>query len=256
MVSLVRAADVSPEANAAFERYVKQTEQRIEKRTGLHDFLWIDQHAKEKSLVWLGQSVITQVKPVEDGKDLDIPGATLQHWLGVILLEGATLERLRDYLLNYGDYRFYFKQFFVDTRLVKRDGDSLDALLRLSRKQLSTVMLNLNVSAKWVVVDATRGYIFSHSTHIGEVVHPRQRATWSTERPAADASGYLWRQNVYWRISQSGDGTYVEMESITLSRSAGALNPSRFLNGFVQNYPQEFVDGSLSALREAFPRPH
>src|SRR5579871_3267472 len=145
---MVRGADVAPEANARFDEYAKQVEQALAKRTGLHDFLWIDQHAKEKSLVWLGQSVIAPVN-VEDGKDVEFPGATLQHWLGVVLLEGATLERVRDFLLNYDDYRHYFKQFFVDSRLVKRDGDSFDALLRLSRKQLSTVMLNINVSAKY-----------------------------------------------------------------------------------------------------------
>jgi hypothetical protein len=43
---------------------------------------------------------------------------------------------------------------------------------------------------------------------------------------------------------------------VSLSRPAGGLNPGRFLNGFVQNFPREFVEGLMDGLHQAFPRPH
>jgi hypothetical protein len=253
---LCGAAELPPETAAAFDRYTKLTDQAVKKTPAPHNWLWLDQHPKEQSLVWLGQSVVVPQKTLDQGEEIAMPGASLQDWLGVTLLEGATLERVRDFVLNYADYKYYFKQYFTDSRLVKREGDSFDAALKLSRKQFATVILNINISSNYIAFDPAHGYVISHSTRIGEVAHPKAKEPADQERPAADAYGYLWRLNQYWRIEQTGDGVYVELESVTLTRPAGGLNPARFLNGFVQDFPKEFVEGLMEALRQAFPRPH
>ena len=252
---LLQATDIRPATAAAFERYAKLTEEEIQRPSGPHDFLWVDRHSKEQSLVWLGQPVIAPEKTLDQGREIEVPDASLQHWVGTILLEYATLERVRDLVLDFANYKQYFKQFFIDSRLVKRDGDRFDGFLRLSRKQFSTLVLNINVTASYTSLDPARAYIIARSTHIGEVEHPRQKKSYDQERPAADAYGYLWRHNVYWKIEQTGDGVFVEVQSLTLSRPAGGLSPGRFLNSFVQNFPREFVDGLLDSLRQAFPRP-
>ncbi len=234
---------------------MKLTEQGFEKRTVPHNFLWIDQHPKEKSLVWLRQSVIAPQKTLDQGEEIDVPGGSIQDWVGTVLLEGATLERVRDFVLDYANYKSYFKQYFTESRLEKRDRDRFDAFLRLSRKQFSTVVLNLNATANYVGVDSSHAYIVSRSTHIGEVEHPKQKNAQDQERSPEDAYGYLWRLNLYWRIEQTGDGVYIELESISLSRQPGGLSPGRFLNGFVQNFPREFVAGLIEGLQQAFPRP-
>ena len=61
--------------------------------------------------------------------------------------------------------------------------------------------------------------------------------------------------NADWRIEQTVDGVYVELETLTLSRPAGGLTPARFLNGFVQAFPREFTEGLIEGLRQGFPRP-
>jgi|SRR5579871_3870705 len=248
-------AELPAESAAAFDRYIKLTEDGFKKPPAPHNWLWLDRHPNEQSLVWLDQTAIVPMKTLEDGKEIAIPGASLQDWLGAILLEGATLERVRDFLLNYTDYKFYFKQFFTDSRQVKREGDTFDAFVRLSRKQFSKVILNINLTANYAAFDATHGYILSHSTHIGEVANPKAKEPADQERPAAEANGYLWRFNQYWRIQQSSDGVYVEVESVTLTRPAGGISPARFLNGFVQDFPKEYVEGLIEGLRQAFPRP-
>jgi hypothetical protein len=250
------AADLEPAAAEAFDRYVKLTEQALEQRTGLHDFLWLDQHPQEKELVWLGQSVIRPLKTLDQGQEIEVPGGSLQDWMGTIVLEHSTLDRIRDFALGYADYKTFFKQFFTDSKLIKRDGDRFDAFLRLSRKQLTGVVLNMNVTSNYVLIDPAHARIFCHSTHIGEVVHPKAKGEADQERPGPDSSGFLWRQNIYWRMLQSADGVYVELETITLSRPAGGIkSPSRYLNGFVEKYPREFIEGSIEATQQAFPHP-
>ncbi len=240
---MICPADLPPAAAAAFDRYAKLTEQALEKPAGPNDFLWLDQHPKEKSLVWLNQSVVAPRKTLDQGEEIAIPGASLQHWLGAILLEHAQFDRVRDFILDFPDYKSYFKQFFTDSRLVKREGDHFDASLRLRRKQLAAVVLNVDLSATYVALDPSRAYIICRSTQINEVGQTKD-------------NGYLWRMNLYWRLEHTGDGVYVELESVTLSRPAGGLSPGRFLNGFVQNFPREFVDGLIDGLHQAFPRPH
>jgi hypothetical protein len=253
---LISAAELLPATTAAFDRYTKLTEEALKKPPAPHHWLWLDQHPKEQSLVWLGQSEITPQKTLDQGHEIEIPDASLQDWLGVTLVEGVTLERVRDFVLNYADFKYYFKQYFTDSRLVKRDGDNFDAFLRLARKQFSTVILNINLSSSYVAFDPAHAYVICRSTHIGEVAHPKEKDLAAQERPAADAYGYLWRLNQYWRIEQTADGVFVELESITLSRPAGGLNPARFLNSFVKDFPRELVEGMLEGLHQAFPRPH
>jgi hypothetical protein len=253
--ALLDGADLDPATAAAFDRYAKLTEQELQKPPGPHDFLWIDRHPKEQSLAWLGQPIIAAGQTLDQGHEIEIPDATFQHWIGTYLLEYATLERARDFILGYGDYKYFFKDFFIDSRLVKRDGDRFDAFLRLSRKRFATVILNMNVTANYTAIDANHAYIICHATHIGEVEHVRQKKNYDQERPASDEYGYLWRHNVYWRILQTGDGVFVEVQSLTLSRKAGTLSPGRLLNGFIEDFPREFVAGMLDDVRKAFPRP-
>jgi hypothetical protein len=255
LASTLTAAEPSPATTAAFDHYAKLTEESFKKTPAPHHWLWLDEHPKEQSLVWLGQSQITPQKTLDQEHEIEIPDASLQDWLGVVVLDGVTLERVRDFALNFGDYKYYFKQFYTDSRQVKRDGDTFDAFLRLSRKQFATVVLNLNVTASYVVLDPTHAYIILHSTHIGELAHPKEKDPAAQERTPAEAYGYQWRLNQYWRLEQTRDGVYVELESLTLSRPAGGLSPARFLNGFVQDFPREFIEGMIEALQQAFPHP-
>src|ERR1039458_642550 len=185
------AFPVSAEIAGDFE--VDPCKDALKKPPTPHHWRWLDQHPEEQSLVWLGQSKITALKTLDQGHEIEIPDASLQDWLRVIFLDGATLQRVRDFALNYADYKYYFKQYFIASRLVKRDGDTFDGFLRLSRKQFATVILNINVTASYVALDPTHGYIICHSTHIGEVAHPKTKEPTDQERPPSDAYGYMWR---------------------------------------------------------------
>ncbi|HWY48261.1 MAG TPA: hypothetical protein VNX70_12810 [Bryobacteraceae bacterium] len=250
-LSLVHAAGPSPETSAAFDHYVKLTEQEIDRRTG-SDFVSLEKNPKQKTLVWLGQTVIEPKKTLDEGHEIDIPDGQVQDWIGDIYIEGEPIDRVRDMLLNFADYKNYFKQQIIESKLVKRDGDHFDAFLRLNKRQVTPIVLNTQLSALYTLVDPTRAYIVYRSTHLAEVAHPNKKNTYDQERSAEDAAGYLWRLNFYYRLHQTDDGVYVELELITLSRPGGGLHPGRFLSGF-EGFPRELVEAFLGGLRDAFP---
>jgi hypothetical protein len=252
--SLLRAAELKPETAAAFDRYIQLTEAEMQARTP-QNFLWIDQHRKEKTMVWLSQDMIVPRETLDHGQKIDVPDGIIQHWFGAIYVETGTLERVRDMLLNYADYKNFFKQQVLDSKLVKHDGDNFDAFLRLGKKQLTQVVLNVDLASKYTSVDPMRATIASHSTRIAEAQHPNKKKTYDQEVPAADQNGYLWRLNMYWRFEVTDVGLYVELELISLARPTGTLHPGRLLNGF-QTFPRELVDGFFDGLRQGFPAPH
>ncbi len=247
------AAELKPETSAAFDRYVKITEDGFAKNQGFENFLWLDHHPKEKSLIWLQQSVVVPLKTLDQGAEIEVPGGVIQHWLGLVYLENATLDKVRDILLNFNEYHNMIPLQIKDSKTEKVEGDQRETFLRLYKKQVSAVVLNVKGTAKYTLLDPTRGVIAYHSTHIGEVEHPSKKKTYDEERAEEDAAGYLWRLNFYLRMHQADNGVYVEIELITLGReSGGRINASRFLNGF-QTFPQELTQGFIAALEYIYP---
>jgi hypothetical protein len=251
--SSLPAADLKPETAAAFDRYVKVTEDGFAQQQGFENFLWLDRHSQEKTLVWLGQSVVSPLQTRDRGVEIEVPGGAIQHWLGVVYLEGADVDHVRGLLMNLAGYKDFFKQYISESKVNKHEGDQYDFFLRFYRKQISTVVLNVDASGKYTLLDPARWTFASHSTHIGEVEHPKNKKKLDQVRSPEDAAGYLWRFNYYMRVQQSDNGVYVELEVITLAREAGGLiNPSRLLNGF-QNFPHDLTAGIIDALQVIFP---
>jgi hypothetical protein len=117
-LSFAHAADLKPETSAAFDHYVKLTEEGIDKRTG-SDFLLLEKNAKQKTLVWLGQNVIEPKKTLDQDHEIDIPDGLLQDWIADIFVERETIDSVRDLLLNFTDYKDNFKQQITKSKSVK-----------------------------------------------------------------------------------------------------------------------------------------
>jgi hypothetical protein len=253
VASCVPAADLQPETIAAFDRYVKVTEDGFAKHQGFENFLWLDHHPKEKSMVWLQQSIVAPMQTLDQGKEIEVPDGVIQHWLGVVYLENADVDHVRGLLLNLAGYKDFFKEQIIESKVIKQQGDQYDFFLRFYKKQISTVVLNVNETGKYTLIDPLRWTFASHSTHVGEVEHPKNKKKLDEEHPAEEGAGYLWRFNFYWRVQQSDNGVYVELEVITLARQTGGLvNPSKFLTGF-QSFPQGLTQYLMDTLNVIFP---
>jgi hypothetical protein len=254
--SFLLADDPKPETIAAFDHYVKLTEDGFAKNRGFENFLWVDHHPNEKSMVWLQQSIVRPNPTLDQGKEIEVPGGEIQHWIGVVFVERADtdVEHLRGLLLNFGGYKDFFKEQIIDSKLNKHEGDNFDFLLRFYKKQFSTVVLNVDESGKYTLIDPLKWSVACHSTHIGEAEHPKDKKKLDEERPPEAAAGYLWRLNFYWRVEQADNGCYVELEVITLARQeAGRLHPSHYLTGF-QDFPRELTQYLIDSVDGIFVR--
>jgi hypothetical protein len=251
--SILHAAELKPETSAAFDRYVKATEEGFAKNQGFENFLWLDHHSKDKSLVWLGQSIVMPLQTLDQGAEIEIPDGDLQHWLGAVYLESADIDRVRGLLMNLAGYKDFFKQQIVESKVNKHEGDQYDFFFRFYKKQFSTLVLNVDETGKYTLIDPTHWTFAAHSTRIGEAEHPKNKKKLDQDRPAAEAAGYLWRFNIYLRVQQSDNGCYVELETISLAREAGGvIARARSLNGF-QSFPHELTQYIIDTLETIFP---
>ena len=107
--SLLGAAELKPETAAAFDRYAKLTEEEMQARSTPQNFLWLDQHPKEKTMVWMSQDFVVPRETLDHGEKIEVPDGAIQHWFGAIYLEVAAVERVRNMLLDYAGYKSFFK---------------------------------------------------------------------------------------------------------------------------------------------------
>jgi len=237
------AFEADPRAVAAFGRYAKLTEEAYPRA------LWLDDHKHEKSMVWLNQGFVTEHQTLDHGEEIAAPGGVIQDWIAETFIPGVTMDRVREVLLDYANYKDWFKDAVLASRLEKREGDRFEMLLRLHRRQISKVVLNVKYAVEWRPLDETHGSIKAHSTYIGEAKYAKNKP-YEEDEPPENEHGFLWRMNMYWRLEAADNGVYAELESITLSRDAGRLAAGRVLNGFVDNFPKDFTRYSCEKLRE------
>ena len=100
------AADLKPPTFAAFERYVKLTEARMAGEiSGASPFLWIDRQAAGKGALLAklqqGEVVSARLETRDGKKEIDVPDGIVHHWVGTVLLPGATIERVMAVVKDY-----------------------------------------------------------------------------------------------------------------------------------------------------------
>ena len=88
----------------------------------------------------------------------------------------------------------------------------------------------------------------SHTTRIQEV----ENAGKSDERlePEGHDRGFLWRMNTYWRFEEKDGGTYVESQSISLTRDI-PTGLGFLVAPFATSVPRESLTFTLATTRAA-----
>src|ERR1035438_3389085 len=81
------AAELQPKTVEAFDRYIRQTEQRL---ADSKVFLWADESADRASRVKAGEVV---VEPFTGQAVMPVPNGLVHDWVGSVFLPGVTLER-------------------------------------------------------------------------------------------------------------------------------------------------------------------
>ena len=245
-------ADLHPATIAAFDRYVRLTEARMAHETGGQSpFIVVDGFADPRKTTALaglrrGEAVIDSLTTTDGGKKIDAPDGLIHHWVGVVFVPGATVDKAVSLLQDYNRHAEIYKPAVARSRLLSRSGDDFRVYLRFYMKKVLTVVLNTEHEAHYGRPAPDRAYSRIVSTRIAEVENPDTPA--EREKPIGKDGGYMWRLNTYWRFLERDGGTYIQCESISLTRGI----PFGFgwvVGPFVTSIPRESLTFTLETTR-------
>jgi hypothetical protein len=246
--SAAAAAELQNRTIQAFDRYVRLTEARL---NGGGSFLWIDglPDAKRREAldtVRRKQLSIERPETKDNGREIDVPGGMIHHWIGTAFVPGASIDEALKLLQNYDAHQRIYAPTVAASKLQSRDGDRFKFFLRFVMKKVITVVVNSEHQAMFrrPAPDRAEGWI--HSTRIAEVENagtPDER-----EKPVGNDGGYLWRLNTYWRLQARDGGLYIHCESVSLSRGI-PVGFGWVVGPFVTSIPRESLTFTLEPTR-------
>jgi hypothetical protein len=248
------AADLEPKTVEAFNRYVQLTEARMDSQTArTGPFLWVDTLPPERRTAAYaqlkeGKVVIERLETFDNKKSIDVPGGLIHHWIGTVFIPGATLAQTLSLEQDYDHHQDYFRPDVVRSRILRHNGGDFLVLLRFYKKKIITSILDTEHEVHYITADSTHASSRSHTTRIQEV----DNAGKSDERllPEGQDRGFLWRMNTYWRFEEKDGGTYVESQSISLTRDIPA-GLGFLVGSFVSSIPHESLSFTLTTTRSA-----
>jgi hypothetical protein len=250
-------AELKPATTAAFDRYVRAAEARMEDEVRRADrFLYIDalaesdRHRIEQS-IRQGEVVVEPLEARERGKSIDIPDGRVHHWIGIAFVPGVRVEEAVKLLQDYDRHAEIYQPAVQRSKILSRDGDRFHVFLRFYQKKVIAVTVNSEHDAEFVRVAADRIYSRIRSTKIAEVADAGTPS--EHEKPVGQDGGFLWRLNTYWRFLERGDGTYIQCESITLTRDI-PFGFGWLVKPFVTSIPRESLTFTMERTRHALTR--
>jgi hypothetical protein len=247
------AATLRPHSVKAWDAYIAATEARIAGEvTSARGFLVSDfspDAADARARILRGEVVVSEMSAsTVGGKTLTVPDAIVLHWRGSIFLPGITLATLLNRLENPPE-RGPFPQDVLALRVLERQPDMLKLSIRMTRTQIVTVTYDTEHEIAYRRRDAKRVWSRSVATKIAEldgVGTVRER-----EKSAGDDRGFLWRLNAYWRYEQVDGGVIVELESLTLSRTA-PFGLASVVRPIIDRIARESIARTLLGIRDTY----
>jgi hypothetical protein len=239
-------AEPTPAAVTAFNSYVRAVESRLaQQHQSCAAFLAPLAPAQQSDIrLRQGEGIIEQRTP---SGGLALPGALLHHWRATAFVQGATAADFARLLKDVDAYPVDFSPQVLQARILTRDGDHLRAWIRVRQHHVITVVMDTTYEVTFGRLDAQHGYSISRSTQISELDsngHPVD---------ASQDHGFLWRQNTYWSYEERDGGLYIQIESVSLTRSIPA-GLGWVVGPFVESVPRQSLEFTLrsacTALRK------
>ncbi len=236
------AAQPSPAAAAAFNSYVDRVEARLNaQRRSADGFLGSVDPARLRR----GELIVDQLT---SGAGTELPGALLHDWRGAAFIPGGKAAEFERLMKDFNAYPRVYAPQVLSARVLSHDGDYFQVTMRVRQKHVLTVVMDTAYDATFGRLDDARGYSISRSTKISEIDAPgtaHERALTPGEE-----HGFLWRMNTYWNYEERDGGLYIEIESVSLSRSVPtglgwAVGP------FIESVPRDSLEFTLQATRDA-----
>jgi len=240
-------AEPSAEVLAAFDSYVGAVETRLARQHRSPDgFLApLASPAQSEQRLRRGDLIVEQFTPSTGAV---FSGAMLHHWRGTAFAPGATAADFERLMKDFNAYPEHFSPQVLQAKVRTQQGDHLQAVMRVRQRHVLTVVMDTAYDIAFGRLDARHGYSISRSTQISEIDlpgTPAERALSSSEE-----HGFLWRMNTYWSYEERDGGLYMQIESVSLTRSiptglGWAIGP------FVESVPRESLEFTLRAACNA-----
>lgn len=236
------AIEPSAEAVADFNSYTAKVEARLagEHRSPAR-FLAPEHSAQLRR----DDPVIDELTP-EGGKTL--PGALLHDWRGTAFVPGATAADFERLMEDFGAYPRHYAPEVVRARVLARQGDRFQVLMRMRQQHVITVVMDTTYDVTFGRLDALHGFSISRSTKIDEIASAGTRSEHALS--ASDTHGFLWRLNTYWSYVQRDGGLFIQIESVSLTRSIPAAL-GWAIGPFVESVPRDSLEFTLESTYKA-----
>jgi hypothetical protein len=247
-------AELQPRTVAAFDRYVQTTETQ---QRAWSSFLWMDSQPAARARAFRqsllrGGLLIERIATRDRGREIEIPDGLVHHWMGTVFVPGATLDQALTLLQDYDHHATIYSPAVAQSRLLSRDGDNFRMFLRFSMTKIITVVVNTEHDARFLREGPDRAVSRVATTRVAQV----EDAGRPTERelPVGRDGGYLWRLNTYWRFLEQDGGTYVQCESVSLTRGI-PFGFGWMIRPFVTSIPRESLEFTLNTTRRVLAPP-
>jgi hypothetical protein len=234
-----------------FNDYIGKVESRL-----------VQQHRSPKGFVAsVGSSVQTDarlrrgeviVEKLTPAKEAEMSGALLHHWRGTAFVHGAAVADFEQLMKDFSGYPQRFAPQIVRAAILSpHDGrvpDHFAASMRVRHHHVITVVMDTAYEIRYGRLDGQHGYNASWSTRISEIAS----AGTSKERLLSDGEehGFLWRMNTYWSYEERDGGLYMQVESVSLTRSI-PVGLGWVVRPYVESVPRESLEFTLRAVCNA-----
>jgi putative flippase GtrA len=208
----------TPDTIAAWDRYVTETEVRLERAR-------VARHPRTTATEGITAS----------GASVRAPGGTISDWHGCVFIRGVTLDRLLHRLQHPGTPPP--QEDVISSRVLGRSDDSLRLSIRLARRAVVTVTYDTEHEMRfhrWTPRLATARSVATRIEEVGGSDH-----------------GFLWRLHSYWIYEEVDGGVFVELRSLTLSRDVPSIIRP-IAAPLVTRIARESVVRTLEALRRFY----
>jgi len=243
-------AEPKSAALSGFNSYISVVESRLtQQHSSPNGFLAPVSPAEQSEMrLRQGELLIEQITPTTP---VDMPGAMLHHWRGTAFAPGATAADFEHLMKNFNAYPQHYSPQVLQAKILSQQGDHFQIIMRVRQKHILTVVMDTAYDVNFARLDATHGYSISRSTQISEIDSPG--TDHENALSASEEHGYLWRLYTYWSYEERDGGLYMQIESVSLTRSiptslGWAIGP------FVSSVPRESLEFTLRSTCNALRR--
>ena len=206
-------AELQPHTVAAWEAYAARATAEFRERLDTAQFLWSTADADRRRQLARGEIV---AQAADGDGILDVPGGLIHHWIAGAFIPGVRLETVLEHERQYEQYPRVHRAILI-AELLGRHGDTDQILLRIEQR---TSFVHAVLDTWWRRVHgrpgSDRAFVLSTAERIQQVEDVGTAA--ERRLPIADGGGYLWHARTYMKMLEQDGGTYVEFQTLGLSR--------------------------------------